>query len=261
LIARSLARIVNTATAGGRKIGVNEILRGYAWDTDTRKRIHEAAQIYKKTIAGHLVYNPGEPRTNLEDILQKIEEEKRRLGHAPIVVIDYLQLITGADTDDTIAIIKKSMLKLKEYANDNNTLVFAITANNRASMTTGQSGLNSGRDSSNIEYGADLHMGLEYEAVVTTATIENGEVKTQSGKTLEQIGAIRRAYFEAKQRNAGIPENQWIAEDTEILKAYRQYCTRYVVRVNKNRYGDSERIARFTFDGERAQFMEIDTRY
>lgn len=261
LIARSLARIANTAAAGKKKIGVNEILRGYAWDDDTRDRIHEAAEIYKDTIAQHLVYNPGEPVTDLAGILQKIEDEKRRLGHAPIVVIDYLQLITGEDTEDAITVIKRSMLALKKYANDNNTLVFAITANNRASMTTGQSGLNSGRDSSNIEYGADVHLGLEYEAVGATVSIENGTPKKTQGKDLEYIGAVRRAYHEAKQRNTGIPENQWIADDTAILQEYRQICTRYIVRVNKNRYGDADRIARLTFDGERAQFMEIDSKY
>lgn len=263
LLARSIARIANE---GGKKVlTVNEILRGYEWEKKEglKEIIANAAEEYKETIANHLLYNPGTPTTDFDQILQKIEEEKRRLGHAPIVCIDYLQLLTGNDAEDNIAVIKRAMLTLKHYANDNGTLVFMITANNRESMKTGQSGLISGRDSSNIEYGADLHLGLEYEAVSSKAKVEEVEtdngskvkaVKLTKGKDLDYINTVKREYALLQAKDPGT----WTEEDYTIEDAYQKYCTSYVVRVNKNRFLESERVAKLIFDGASARFLPLD---
>lgn len=262
LLARSIARIAN---ANGKTVTVNEILRGYEWDTGTREIIGMAADEYKSTIAGHLIYNPGKPETDLDKIMGKIEDERRRLGHAPIVCLDYLQLLTGKPDEDTIDVIKRAMQTFKGYANDNHTIVFIVTANNRDSMKTGESGLNSGRDSSNIEYGADLHMGLEYASVGSTIKEitegEDGEpdVKVEKGKELSFIGAVKKAYLQMTRRNAGVPIEEWSSQDKLLLDAYKKYCTRYIVRVNKNRYGDGEATATLVFDGAAARFVELDT--
>lgn len=260
LLARSIARIAN---ASG-KITVNEILRGYEWDTGTRELVQMAADEYKATIAGHLIYNPGEPETDLDKIMGKIEDERRRIGHPPIVCIDYLQLLTGRPEEDSIAVIKRAMQTLKQYANDNHTIVFIITANNRDSMKTGESGLNSGRDSSNIEYGADLHMGIEYEAAggkveVTQDDEGNPVVKVSKGKDQHTINGIKREYLKIAKRNAGIPLERWSENERAIEEKYQEYCTRYIIRVNKNRYSSSEQAATLAFDGAAARFVELDT--
>lgn len=258
LLARSIARIANER---GGTVTVNEILRGYKWDAGTREVIAMAADEYKASIAGHLIYNPGKPETDLDKIMEKIENERRRIGHAPIVCLDYLQLLTGRKDEDTIDVIKRAMQTFKQYANDNHTIVFIVTANNRDSMKTGESGLNSGRDSSNIEYGADLHMGLEYASVGTNVTDidENGEPKIEKGKDLSFIGAVKKAYLQMLRRNEGTPPENWNEQDKLLQDAYRKYCTRYLVRVNKNRYGDGEATAHLIFDGATARFVEIDT--
>lgn len=261
LLARSIARIANRQSG---KITVNEILRGYEWSAETRQNIENAAEQYKREIAEHLIYNPGEHTTNLDEIIKKIEAEKHRIGHAPIVCLDYLQLLTGRPDEDTIDVIKRAMQSFKQYANDNHTVVFIVTANNRDSMKTGESGLNSGRDSSNIEYGADLHMGLEYEKVGSTfkgITEKDGKLDAniESGKQLSFIGAIKKAYHKMLRRNERTPRAEWNEEDEKLEELYNTYCTRYVVRVNKNRYGDSEKTATLIFDGATAQFVELDT--
>lgn len=259
MLARSIARLIN---AGGTKITTNDILRGYSWDQGTKEVVNMAAQEYKDTVARHMLYNPGDPDTDLDAILKKIEAEKRRIGHAPIVVLDYLQLVTGKPDEDVIAVIKRTLQELKRYANDNNTVVIAISALNRDSMKTGQSGLNSGRDSSNIEYTADCHLGIEYESVGATVRVEGNIVKISKGKTLEELGAIKRAYNDSLYRNAGIPPEKWTADDDIAIRdEYNTCCTRYIVRVNKNRFGDSDKVARLVFDGASARFLELDTRH
>ena len=259
MLARSIARLIN---AGGTKITTNDILRGYSWDQGTKEVVNMAAQEYKDTAARHMLYNPGDPDTDLDAILKKIEAEKRRIGHAPIVVLDYLQLVTGKPDEDVIAVIKRTLQELKRYANDNNTVVIAISALNRDSMKTGQSGLNSGRDSSNIEYTADCHLGIEYESVGATVRVEGNIVKISKGKTLEELGAIKRAYNDSLYRNAGIPPEKWTDDDDIAIRdEYNTCCTRYIVRVNKNRFGDSDKVARLVFDGASARFLELDTRH
>ena len=255
LLARSIARIAN---AGGKQIiTVNEILRGYEWsDSGKREVVMMAADEYKETVAQHMIYNPGQHTTDLDELLGKIAEETRRIGHAPHVCLDYLQLVTGAKDEDTIDVIRRTMDALKQYANRNHVLVFIVTANNRASMKTGDSGLNSGRDSSNIEYGSDVHLGLEYEAVASKAIVDQGgDVKIVNGKTLDYLSAVKRRYGLISSK----PESEWTEDEQIIADDYQENCTKFVVRVNKNRYLESERVAKLSFDGASARFLPIDT--
>lgn len=161
LLARSLARIAYLN--GYHGINTMDILQGYRWSIDTEEAVYEAADEYKATIAQHLLYNPGEDTTDLDAIMEKISAEQRRIGHAPLIVLDYLQLVTSRAEGreaDSITTIKKTVQRLKEYAIRENTIAIIITANNRDSMKKNKADLTSGRDSSNIEYGADLHMGM-----------------------------------------------------------------------------------------------------
>ena len=262
LLARSIARIAN---AGGKQIiTVNEILRGYEWsDSGKREVVMMAAEEYKETVAQHMVYNPGKHTRDLDALMSKIEEETRRIGHAPHVCLDYLQLVSGKKEEDTIDVIQRAMDALKQYANKNHVLVFVISANNRASMKTGESGLNSGRDSSNIEYGADVHLGLEYEAVSSKAVVgkdeETGQsrVKIVKGKSLDYLSAVKRRYGLISNK----PEYEWTFDEQLIADEYKENCTKFVVRVNKNRYLESERIAKLSFDGASARFLPIDTKH
>ena len=236
LLARSLARIAYNM--GYKGLTTTEILQGYRWTGETGEAVQDAADEYKDAIAPHLIYNPGEDTTDLDAILQKMQDEKKRLGHAPIVCLDYLQLLTGHTADghdeDSVSTIKRAVQKLKEYAIREDTTVIIITANNRASMVTGDSDLNSGRDTSNIEYGADLHLGLVY-----TATADGT-------KDIKEIRKMKRDYWQN-------PADPAAAAD------YETYCTRISLKVNKNRHGAEGREALLQFNGACALFIPVDT--
>ena len=240
LLARSLSRI---AWKQGVDISAVKVLRGYTWTATEREAIERAAAEYKATIAPRMVYNPGADTTDLDAVMGKIQAEQQRLGRAPVVVLDYLQLLTGRGErreEDAAATIKRAVQRLKEYAIRENTVVLVITANNRASMSTGESGLNSGRDTSNIEYGADVHLGIEYAALDPL----DGKKK----KDITELRAIKRRYW----ANPG---------DPQALADYNDYCTRYAVKVNKNRHGPEGKTALLQFDGARALFVAEDTRH
>lgn len=235
LLARSLARIAYRN--GYHSISTQEILQGYKWSISTEEAVLEAADEYKRDIAGHLLYNPGEPSTDLDAIMQKIQDEKKRLGHAPLVILDYLQLVTGqinGRDEDNVATIKRTMQRLKEYAIRDDTTVIIITANNRDSMKTGESGLNSSRDTSTIEYTSDALIGIEFTAVTT------GE------KKIDEVRAYRRKYWKDPSDPAAVAD-------------YEQYCTGYTLKVNKNRHGAEGQEAQLVFNGACAMFTPIDT--
>lgn len=238
LLSRSLARIANRR---GHHISTNDILRGYKWTIDTEEAVYEAADEYKQTVAQHLLYNPGQETTDLDEIMKKIQDEQARIGHAPIVFLDYLQLLTGKVKDrdeEPVQTIKRAMQTLKSYAIANNTIVFLITANNRESMKSGDSDLNSSRDTSNIEYGADMHLGLVYKAL---------EEPEQGGpKDIKELRAMKSRYYDTPQ-------------DPQAARDFKKYCCEFALKVNKNRHGSEGRRAYLYFDGASATFTPLET--
>ena len=139
----------------------------------TREVIHHpggvcvaALDLYKRTIAPHMAYNPDGVTAELDSILSCMEGEARRFEaagkFAPIVVIDYLQIIRGAPREDAVETIKRAVMAFKSYAVKHNTVVFVIMATNRDSNKTGVVKMESGRDTSAIEYSGDMSLGLSY---------------------------------------------------------------------------------------------------
>lgn len=163
MLARSISRI---AAQNGDKIKPVEVLQGYKWTVEQEEAVAIAAAEYRRDIAPHLIYNPQGEESSLDSIMEYIEAEATRAEAAalpaPLLVIDYLQVITGGPREDKTDLIQRAIGRLKGYAIAHNTCVFAIMANNRESNRTGITSMESGRDTSNIEYGADLLLGLDF---------------------------------------------------------------------------------------------------
>ena len=163
ILARSFARL---AARNGQTIRTTTILQGYNWTDEQRAAIMAAADEYKATIAPRMIYNPDGVTANLDSILAYIEAEAQRAEKAempaPCVVLDYLQIVSGEPREDAASVIKRAVSGLKDYAMKHNTLVFVIIAHNRASNSTGVVSMESGRDTSALEYSADLQLALTF---------------------------------------------------------------------------------------------------
>lgn len=183
MLARSISRI---AARNGDKIKHIEVLQGYRWSMEQEDAVLTAADEYRREIAPHMIYNPDEITADLDSILQYIEQEAARAEAAdltaPIVVLDYLQVITGGPREDKADLIQRAISNLKGYAIRHNTVVFAIMAQNRESNRTGISSMESGRDTSNLEYGADLLLGLDF-----TRCLKRGGGKAKDELTPEDM--------------------------------------------------------------------------
>lgn len=162
----------------------SEVLQGYKWNDEQRSKIQYMINDYREKIYPYLKYNPdGKPTIEaLKAYLEKVGEDARKSGkEAPVVVVDYLHLIGSEQKLDTQELIKQAVMLLKNYAVKYDTIVLAITAINRAS-SNGAITMASGRDSSNIEYGGDYMLSLNYWAV-DQKICDNSDVKKMEVET------------------------------------------------------------------------------
>lgn len=236
LLARALShRLAKT----GKEYGAIEILQGYKWTLRQQSDIAQALADYRRDIFPYLQYNPSGASGDLDRLLaflQEIGQQAKAAGQdAPAVVVDYLHLISSKRGLDNQELIKQAVTGLKQYAIDYNTIVIAIAATNRSSNTAGRITLESGRDSSNIEYTADYQLSLNY------FDIEEGqakpddkdkldEIKTEPYRRMllkvlknrfEQAGRTRRVYFNPKRSSYYDGESGFIPEGAKVFETPR----------------------------------------
>lgn len=240
LLARSLSRIAWKYEK--KDFSALEVLRGYSWTKEQRQAITDAANIYRRDIAGHFIYNPDGVTNNINSILAAMEAETIRIKAQgkpePLICIDYLQLIDSGERDATEG-IKSVIFRLKDFAKRNNTVVFVIVANNRASNKSGTVDMESGRDTSTIEYSGDLMLGLSYTAIEDRRKYECGEDSKGNTRYAEyDLETIRRLKKEAFKAGKPIPS----------------VCSEISLKVLKNRFGEAEQQASLVFDGKHSTF-------
>lgn len=182
ILARSFSRL---AARQGFRINANTVLKGYQWTEEQRAAIMAAAAEYKESIANNMIYNPDGVTANLDGILEYCEQEAQRAESAgmaaPIVCLDYLQLLCGNPGEDSATVIKRAVAGFKAFAIKHSTVVIVIIAHNRASNSSGAVSMESGRDTSAIEYSADLQLALAF-----TECIKKPGSKTKP-KTPEEL--------------------------------------------------------------------------
>ena len=250
LLARSLSRLA--WKYGKKDFSALEVLRGYAWTEEQREAITAAAARYKADIAPHFIYNPDGVTNNIDSILTAMEAETARLKAqgkpAPLVCIDYLQLVDSGERD-AIEGMKGVIFRLKAFAKRENTVCFVIVANNRASNKSGTVEMESGRDTSAIEYSGDTMLGIAYTAIEDrreyTYTYQGKNGEDKEGTAPYDLDTIRRLKREAFEAGKEIPA----------------VCTEVSVKILKSRFTEAERRANLIFDGKHSTFKQIETNY
>jgi len=171
----------------GKFYSALHIMQGYKWSEAEAAEIKEALQEYNRDIFPYLQYNPDGVSSDLGNILEYLKEVGERAkaagAAAPVIVVDYLHLISSKNNIDTQELIKQSVTGLKKYAIDYDTFVISIVATNRNGNSSGRITLESGRDSSNIEYTADYQLSLNYY------DIDNGNIKPHE---VDKISILQR---------------------------------------------------------------------
>lgn len=139
--------------------------------------------------AGRVIVKECNFKETAESMAQTVAAFIEKTGITPIVMVDYLQIIPAenprmTDKEKT----DQNMRRLKILQRDHDLVLFVISALNRANYLTPIS-FESFRESSGIEYTADVVWGMQY-AIITTDPIFNDPTK--------KIGEKRKKLQEAK---------------------------------------------------------------
>jgi replicative DNA helicase len=230
MIAKSLSARV---TLAGEPMTALDVLQGYKWYPAHRKAVEKALDQYREKVAPNLDYNPDGITGDLEKLaayLDTIGERAKAAGKSgPVVFIDYLHLLTWPG-EETANVIKKSMEILKNYSINYDTISVAISATNRDSNRAGRITMESGRDSSGIEYTGDYILSLNYYQVDQgdVKTTDNDKMSVLTGRPWRQMiirvlknrfgiaGRPTRVYFHAA-GNRFYAEDDFLPEDQNIV--------------------------------------------
>lgn len=100
-----------------------------------------------------------------EQVRQTVERHVSFTGNVPVVVIDYLQILSPYDVRATDKQnVDKSVLELKRISRDFKTPVIGISSLNRAGYKDVVS-MESFKESGAVEYGSDVLIGLQLNGV------------------------------------------------------------------------------------------------
>lgn len=133
--------------------------------------------------AKHACIVEGADGLTVENISRIVKRHEEATGNAPIVIVDYLQLIAPSVTyTDPQTADKQNMdraaLGLKRLSLDHNTAVFAISSIKRHNYKAPVS-MNSFKESGGIENLADVLIGLDFKATLKNRERIDNEYEKQ----------------------------------------------------------------------------------
>ena len=185
-----------------------DILQGYKWTSEQRTTIVAALDDYRARIFPYMQYNPDDIGSDLDSILSYLtatgERAKAAGKAAPAVIVDYLHLITTKRGLETAELIKQIVKGLKDYAVNYDTFVILISATNRTSNTAGKITLESGRDSSAIEYTGDYQLSLNYYDIDTGKVKPDDVAELQREKWRRMVIRVLKGRFTPPQKTARV---------------------------------------------------------
>lgn len=221
LIAKSLSRY--SYIAAGEKANnavytrtITNVQKRAEMTTQQRVNYETALDDYYLNVSKNLWYFESIGDIGIEEIKARIKKHCEITGNAPIVFIDYLQIMKPINDSWTEKRnTDKAVLELRKLAREYNTTIFVISSLNRSSYK-GDISMDAFKESGAIEYGSDVLLGLQprgmaagsykkdekknIELVEDTKAAENRELelkvlKNRTGRTGQRINFEYNAKF------------------------------------------------------------------
>lgn len=176
LIAKSLSRLTYQYCEGNIRNakttrGILDGSKYSSFNPQEQELIKRAINTYE-AIARHIYIKESVGETTTDDIRAELEKHYRIKGKAPVVIVDYLQILGPLDTKATDKQnIDRAVTALKRMSRDFDTPVFVISSFNRANYKNNDAP-ESFKDSGNIEYSADVLMSMSYDEYAMEQTGE-----------------------------------------------------------------------------------------
>lgn len=158
LISKSLSREMSIV---GERISTRSLMNG---DIKNKELFAKAVGVYEKYAKNVFIYE-GNFDTTVDEIRRTAEKHINRFGKKPIIIVDYLQILTPVEQRMTDKQANdRNVTSLKRMSRDLNTTVIAISSFNRENYNSTVS-FSSFKESGAIEYTADCVIGLELSAI------------------------------------------------------------------------------------------------
>lgn len=208
LIAKSLSRLtaelavsgnINLTNAKSAR-GIMDGARYRSYNPTELKLITTAAQKYEDFATERIWIFEGVGNIGASQIRAKIAEHMEYTGRRPVVLIDYLQILSPADPHSTDKQnTDKNVLELKRISRDFNLPLLCISSFNRESYTDPVS-LRGFKESGNIEYSADVLIGLQYQGM----EYQEGDYKQNGGNRVARINKLFKDNAETAKQGKGV---------------------------------------------------------
>lgn len=205
LIAKSLSRITHKRQHGKTARWI--LSGGYGEADEGDKKALVAAGDEYASYAGRIYMIEGVGNIGTEEIGRAVREHILFTGNAPVVVIDYLQIMApnndrATDKQNT----DKAVLELKRLSRDLYTPVIAVSSFNRASYDAPVT-MAAFKESGAIEYSSDVLIGLQFAGTgeggldadearrKDPREIELVILKSRNGRTGDKLGYYYHPLF------------------------------------------------------------------
>ena len=147
--------------------GVREKARWKYYSPEQVNVIHQAEEEYFSQIAPHLYIHEGLMTTTIDDIKATVDLHIAATGHRPVVLVDYLQIISP--TEEQVRMTDKQRVDqqvkaLKIMSREKNIPVITVCSVNRMNYSTPIS-MEAIKESGGAEYSADVIWGLQLKGV------------------------------------------------------------------------------------------------
>lgn len=219
LTAKSLSRIINTLYADERHkpycLTAASIMSAWsraAWSDMDHDALWGAVEWYNHYIAPNLRYMEPEGRPTVGEICTVARRMARKSGQAPVLMLDYLQLVQPEDPHATDKqATDQAMTALRQLARELRTPVIVVSSLNRASYVGGIHE-DSWKESGGVEYGADCLLGMQpygLEAAIKAAPAgKKVQVAQDIIATFKQNPSRECELICLKNRNGRIPNTR-----------------------------------------------------
>ena len=177
LVSKSLSRLM--AKRGYKAVpawAMNSPHERERWSEGKAAALLESLEEYMANIAPNIFYLSSNEQPTVSQIETRAKIIQGKCGAAPVIVVDYLQLLAPKDERDTDKrAADYNVSQLRRMARDMRTPIIAISSLNRASYS-GSIELSSFKESGGIEYASDLLLGLQpYNMEADLNNVSGGE--------------------------------------------------------------------------------------
>lgn len=143
-------------------VGITEGYRYPTYSPYELQLIQEAVKVYGE-YADHIFISEGIGNIGVDEVRKTTESHIKATGKAPVVIIDYLQILAPSDPRSTEKQnTDRAVLELKRMSRDFKTPVIAISSFNRENYNAPVSMI-AFKESGAIEYSTDVLLGIQLE--------------------------------------------------------------------------------------------------